>query len=147
MWRLSWTSGTHIWESWQFELIYTMQGKTRSTWHARFPCQSTYARCTFPVDSPRTWQPFTSHRRSWTNSLLLRKRAPDTIHSTSADRYTGPYPVFLLSQPMKQWRKPNLCRQHATKLTEPISPTYDRYVQYLLTGVNSSVLNRHRRMI
>jgi hypothetical protein len=34
--------------------------------------------------------------------LLPRKRAPDTIHSMSADRFMGPYPVSLLSQPMKQ---------------------------------------------
>jgi hypothetical protein len=56
----------------------------------------------------------------------------------------GPYPVSLLSQPMKQWRKPNICRQQATRLTGPISPTCDRYVQNLLMGINPSVLNRHR---
>jgi hypothetical protein len=94
---------------------------------------------------PRTWQPFTSRRQSWTESLLLRKRAPDTIHSTTADRSVGPYLVSLSSQPMKLWRNPNICRQPATRLTEPISPAYDRYVQYLLTGINPSVLKRHRR--
>jgi hypothetical protein len=31
------------------------------------------------------------------------------------------------------------------QLTGPISPTCDRYVQYLLVGVNPSVLNRHWR--
>jgi hypothetical protein len=30
-------------------------------------------------------------------------------------------------------------------LTGPISPACDRYVQYLLTGINPLVLNRHRR--
>jgi hypothetical protein len=45
------------------------------------------------------------------------KKAPDTIHSTPADRSVGPYPVSLLSQQMKQWRKLNICRQHAAKLT------------------------------
>jgi hypothetical protein len=34
--------------------------------------------------------------------LLLRKRAPDTIHSTSADRSAGPYLASLPSQSMKQ---------------------------------------------
>jgi hypothetical protein len=34
--------------------------------------------------------------------LLLRNRAPNTIHSTPADRSMGPYPVSLLSQPMNQ---------------------------------------------
>jgi hypothetical protein len=31
------------------------------------------------------------------------------------------------------------------QLTGPISPACDQYIQYLLTGVNPSVLNRHRR--
>jgi hypothetical protein len=34
---------------------------------------------------------------------LLRKRTPDTIHNTTADRSVGPYPVSLPIQPMKQW--------------------------------------------
>jgi hypothetical protein len=33
------------------------------------------------------------------------KRAPDTIHNTSADRPMGLYPVSLPSQLMKQWRQ------------------------------------------
>jgi hypothetical protein len=41
--------------------------------------------------------------------------------------------------------KPSTCWRHATKLTGPISPTCDRYVQYLLTVTNPSTLNRHRR--
>jgi hypothetical protein len=47
-----------------------------------------------------------------------------------------------------QWSnrlKPSFCRCQATRLTGPISPACDRYVQYLLTDTNSSVLNRHRR--
>jgi hypothetical protein len=71
------------------------------------------------------------------------KRAPDTIHSTPSDRSVGSYPVSLPSQPMKQWRKPNICRQQATRLTGLISPACDWYVQYLLTGANPSVLNQH----
>jgi hypothetical protein len=78
------------------------------------------------------------------SSLLLRKRAHDIIHSTSGDRSTGLYPVSHLRQPIKKWRKSNICRQQATRLSEPISPTRDRYIQYLLTGTNPSVLNRHR---
>jgi hypothetical protein len=58
--------------------MYTLQGKTWPTWHVRFPCQSTYARCTLPADSPRTWQPFTNHRQGWTDALLPRKSAPDS---------------------------------------------------------------------
>jgi hypothetical protein len=54
-------------------------------------------------------------------SLLPRKRAPNIIHSTSADRSTGPYPVSLPSQPMKQWRKSNIYQQQATRLIGHIS--------------------------
>jgi hypothetical protein len=47
-----------------------------------------------------------------------------------------------------QWSsrlKPSFYWWQATRLTGPISPDCDRYVQYLLTGVNLSVLNWHRR--
>jgi hypothetical protein len=91
------------------------------------------------------WQPFMSHRQSWTESLLLRKKDPDTIHITLTDRFTGPYPVSLLSQPMKQWRKSNIYRQQATGITGTISQACDQYIQYLPTGTNPSILNRHRR--
>jgi hypothetical protein len=125
--------------------MYTLQGKNRPTWHVRFPHQSTYARCTLPVGGPHTWQPSTSRRQSWTESLLPRKRAPDTIPSTSADQSMGPYPASLPSQPMKLWRKPNIHQQQTTRFVRPISPACDRYVQYLLMGANRKVLNRHRR--
>jgi hypothetical protein len=86
-----------------------------------------------------------SHRQSWIKSLLLRKMAPDKIHSTPANRSVCLYPVSLSRQLMKQWRKSNICRQHATRLTGPISPVCDRYIQYLLIGTNPSVLNWQRR--
>ena len=61
-------------------------------------------------------------------------------------RLSGPWdPPQFLSQ-HNHWisvLKPNICRQHAIRLTGPISPACDRYVQYLLTGTNPSVLNRH----
>jgi hypothetical protein len=44
-----------------------------------------------------------SHQQSWAGPLILRKRAPNTIHSTTTDRSASLYPVSLLSQSMKQW--------------------------------------------
>jgi hypothetical protein len=41
--------------------------------------------------------------------------------------------------------KATLCWHQTTRLTGPITPTCDRYVQYLLMWANSSVLNWHRR--
>jgi hypothetical protein len=67
--------------------------------------------------------------------------APDTIPSMPADRSVDPYPVSLLSQPVKQWRKPKIHQQQATRFTGPISPACDRYVQYLLMGAYRTVLN------
>jgi hypothetical protein len=56
-------------------------------------------------------------------------------------------PPQFLSQ-HSQWRsalKPSTCCWQATRFTGLISPACDRYIQYLLVGANSSVLNRHRR--
>jgi hypothetical protein len=50
-----------------------------------------------------------------------RKRAPDIIHITLADRSASPYLVSLPSQPIKQWRKPNICGQPATRLAGHIN--------------------------
>jgi hypothetical protein len=136
---------TNMWESRRLESMYTLHGKTWPTRHVRFPRQSTYAWRTLPACGPRTWQPSISHRQSCTKSLLPRKRALDTIHSMPTDRSTGPYPVSLSSQPMKQWRKLNIHQQQTARFTGPISPACDRYVQYLLTGANRMILNRHRR--
>jgi hypothetical protein len=41
--------------------------------------------------------------------------------------------------------KVNSCKQLTIMLTGPISPTCDRYVQYLLAGANRTVHNRHTR--
>jgi hypothetical protein len=104
-----------------------------------------YVQCTLIANGSRTWQPFVRPRQHWTESLLPRKRAPDTIHSTLANRSVGPYPVSLPKQPMKQWRKPHIYQQRASRLTGPISLACDWYVQYLLTGANRTVLNQHTK--
>jgi hypothetical protein len=135
---------THIGELRWFESMYTLQGKTRSTCHVRFPCQSTYAQRTLPAGSPHTWQPFTSHRQSWAGPLLPRKRAPDTIQRVGWQIY-GFVPSFSHEPTNKVVGvKPSIYQRPATRLTGPISPACDRYVQYLLAGANPSVLNRHR---
>jgi hypothetical protein len=94
---------THIRESWWFELMYNLQGKTWPTWYICFPCQSTCAWRMLPVGGPRTWQPFTSHQQSWAGPLLLSKGAPNTIHNTLDDLSVGSHPVSLSSQLIKKW--------------------------------------------
>jgi hypothetical protein len=46
-----------------------------------------------------------SRQQSWAGSLLLRKRASDTIHNTLANWSTGLYTISLPRQPLKQWRQ------------------------------------------
>jgi hypothetical protein len=110
----------HIRESRQFELMYTLQGKTQPTCHML----STLSPRMVQDHTYLTWSTYSNPSRvigSVGQSLLPRKRAPDIIHSTPADRSMGPYPFSLPSQPMKQWRKPNICRQQATRLAGPIN--------------------------
>jgi hypothetical protein len=73
------------------------------------------------------------------------KEIPDYIPSTSANRSTGPYLVSLLfSTKEVVGLSQSFCRQQVTRLTVPIWPVCDRYVQYFLADANPSVLNRHR---
>ena len=48
-------------------------------------------------------------------------------------------------QPKSSGEKSTPVDKLTTRLTGPISPACDRYVQYLLVGANRTVLNRHRR--
>jgi hypothetical protein len=77
--------------------------------------------------------------------LLPRKRLPT---QSTARQLTNPWVHTQLLSRASQWsrgRKTNFCWWPTTRFTGPISPTYDRYVQYLLTGANPLILNRHRR--
>jgi hypothetical protein len=63
-------------------------------------------------------------------------------------RSSDPWVRTQLLSHNSQWgsgEKTSFCWQPVTRFTGPISSACDRYVQYLLTGVNPSVLNRHRR--
>jgi hypothetical protein len=81
-----------------------------------------------------------SHQQSWAG--------PGSWHNPQHAGWPicGSVPSFspktaievVQTNPIIYWRS-------ATRLTGPISPVCDRYVQYLLTGVNPSVLNQHRR--
>jgi hypothetical protein len=99
---------THIWESRQFKSMYTLQEKARPTRH------------TLSTPNPRmvydhtylTWSTYINllyiHQQIWTDPLHPRRRAPDTILSTPADRSVGPYPASLPQQPIEQWGKVKL---------------------------------------
>jgi hypothetical protein len=125
--------------------MYTLQGKTQPTHHMlsmlspRMVHDHTYL----------TWSTYGnlsySHQQIWTDPLHLRRRASDTIHSTTAIRSAGPYPAYLPQQAKSSGEKSSSCWQPTTRLIGPISPACDRYIQYLLAGANRTVLNWHRR--
>jgi hypothetical protein len=67
---------------------------------------------------------------------------------STARRLSDPWVRTQLLSHNSQWssgKKSSFCWQPTTRLTGPISPACDRYVQYLLAGANRTVLNRHRR--
>jgi hypothetical protein len=85
-WWLLQTRGTHIWESQRFELMYTLQERTRPTRHThptlslRMVPDHTYLTCSTHRNLSQSRQPIC------TDPLPSRRRAPDTIHnSTSSD--------------------------------------------------------------
>jgi hypothetical protein len=142
MWWLTQTNGTHIRESWWFESMYTMHGKTRYTWHVRFPHQSTYTSC----GQSMYVATFHESSKNLDGSHCSWEKGPPT--QFTAHRLTKPRVRTQFLSQANQWSsrlKPSFCQWQAIRLIGPISPTCDWYVQYLLTGVNPSVLNRHRR--
>jgi hypothetical protein len=63
-------------------------------------------------------------------------------------RLSGQWDLHQFLSQHNHWSsalKPSTCWQQATRLTGPVSPACDWYVQYLLTRANPSVLNQHRR--
>jgi hypothetical protein len=84
---------------------------------------------------------------------MKSKQAPTPGRSLGYQRQTGPAVVLgdLISPPMQQpWSRgekfrPNGIQLH--QLTGLITPACDRYVQYLLTGANRTILNRHRQKL
>jgi hypothetical protein len=88
-----------------------------------------------------------SLQQRWAEPLLSRKGLPT---QSPARRLTDPRVCTQILSRASHWSsggKANLCWQPVTRLTGPISPACDRYVQYLLARTNRTVLNRRRRGI
>jgi hypothetical protein len=69
-----------------------------------------------------------------------------SIQST-ARRLTDPWVCSQFLSQANQWSRrlnPSFYRYQAIRLTGPISLACDRYVQYMLVGAKSSVINRHK---
>jgi hypothetical protein len=114
--------------------MYTLQGKTRPTRHVRFPRQSPYV-ATFH-------EPSTESSRA----TAPKKRGSRYNPKHAGWPTRGSVPSFS-PKPNNEvvGAKTSIYRRQSTRLTGPISPACDRYIQYLLVGANPSVLNRHGR--
>jgi hypothetical protein len=126
--------------------MYIIQGKIWPTWHVCFPRQSTYVRRTLPAGGPRTWQPFIQSSTNLNRSTAPEKKGywHNPQHASRSIR--GSVPSFSPTTANGAvGEKSSFCWQPTIRLTGPISPVCDRYVQYLLTGTNPSVLNWYRR--
>jgi hypothetical protein len=76
--------------------------------------------------------------------MLLRKSAPDSTSQPGWVAY-GTHLSFSSNTTIEAVHlSQTSVDEHATQLTRPISLACDQYVQYMLMGVNPSVLNRHR---
>jgi hypothetical protein len=120
--------------------MYTLQEKTRPTHHT-VPKTIRISRGPHITILRETVIYLDRSHCSWEKGLLTQ--------STSR-RLIDPWVRTQFLPRASQWSrgcKPSSCRWPTTRLTGPISPACDRYVQYLLAGVNPSVLNRHRRGI
>jgi hypothetical protein len=70
------------------------------------------------------------------------------LTQSTARRLTNPQVHTQLLSHNSQWssgEKLSFCWHLTTRFTGSISSACDRYVQYLLTGANISILNWHRR--
>jgi hypothetical protein len=126
--------------------MYTLQGKTRPTRHVRFPRQSMYAQRMLPAGGPRTWQPFIQPSIDLNRSTTPEKKGSRHNPQHISCLIRGSVPSFSpKTSNGAVGEKSNFCWQPTTRLTGPISPTCNRYVQYLLTRANRTILNWHRR--
>jgi hypothetical protein len=84
-------------------------------------------------------------QQCWTDTTAPEKKC-SRLHLSA--RLSGPWEPPQFRSQHNYWNsrfKPSIYWRHATRLTGSTSPVCDRYVQYLLAGVNPSVLNRHRQ--
>jgi hypothetical protein len=139
-------SVTHIRESQQFKSMYTLWGKLNT--------HNMYAFCVSPrmslirflrtilIHGNLSW----SHQQSWTDLLLPRKKGscPNPQHADWPIH--GCIPSFSPTIAIEAVEKSQAYIDNKLhRFTELISLACDQYVQYLLMGVNPSVLNRHRQ--
>jgi hypothetical protein len=103
--------------------MYTLQGKTQLTRHTL----STLSLRMVHDHTYLTWSIYSNlsynRQQIWTDLLHPRRRAPDTIHSTTVIRSAGPYPASLPQQPKSSGEKSTPVDNWLLGLLDP----YHRY--------------------
>jgi hypothetical protein len=142
---VSWTSGYSYLRVVTIQINVHPTGETWPTCHTHLMLTPHMV----PDHTYLTWSTHSnlscSHQQSWAGSLLPRKKGSQYNPQHDDWPIHGFVPSFS-PEPTNEavGAKPTFCWWLATRLTEPIPLTCDRYVQYLLVGANPSVLNRHR---
>jgi hypothetical protein len=101
--------------------------------------------------------PYASHARFMYGNLSLVPMSSNWTPTPGRNLGTQWSPVLavvlghLILPPSRQpWSRGEKVRPSSyttTRFTGPITPACNQYVQYLLTGANPSVLNRHKRRL
>jgi hypothetical protein len=136
---------THIRESWWFESMYTCRGKpdqytTRISSLVRVWSQ------TICISSGQCIATF--HKVINSDRLSRCSREKGILTQSTARRLIDSWVHTKFLSQDTHWisgGKATLYWWQTTRLTGPITPICSQYVQYLLTGANLLVLNRHRR--
>jgi hypothetical protein len=89
---------------------------------------------------------FSRSVRVWSMTIHISHGPHIATSHTTVNRFEQIYCTQLIFHNIlwSSGKKSSFCWQPTTRLTGPISPTCDRYIQYLLMGANPSVLNRDR---
>jgi hypothetical protein len=136
---------THIRESRQFESMYILQGKTRPTCHTLSTLSRIWSTIIRISRGPHIATFHTVVNRFEQIHCTREEGLPT---QSTAHRPSDPRVHTQLLSHNSQWssgEKLSFCWQPTTRLTRPISPACDQYIQYLLAGANRTILNRHRR--
>jgi hypothetical protein len=147
MWWLSQTSGTHICDSGWFKSMYTLQGKPDP--HVTCFPRSVHV---WPLAIRNSRGPHIPTFRESSVALdgYYCSREQVILTAPFMAQLSGQWDLLPFLSQHSHWSsrlKPSIGWWQATRLTRPILPTYNQYIQYLLTEANSSVRNRHRRGI
>jgi hypothetical protein len=117
--RLPQTSG------YSYPRVTAIRIDVHPAWETQPTCHtlSTLSPCMVHDHTYLTWSTYSnilySRQQIWTDPLHPRRRAPDTIHNTTAIRSAGPYPTSLPQQPKSSGEKSTPVDNRLVGLSDP----------------------------